>query len=270
MKIAELPRRLEIAFWVALVALMRSRHFGRILLSSGALVLGLVVFVLGTALASQEGANQEAVPLPYPQSEFAAQPVALPNGQQNWLLILVDDLGATRPLLWGAWLAVRSPEGPTLIFLPIYPAKDDPAAARLVQIPPISDEGMGLAPELVTALQAQGVWWTHYLALDADLLSSLVDALGGIDLGEGVILGEQTLALLRNAQTDPSLLVATQSEVIGALCERLNPADDRQALVTAWLAHTLTDLSAAEVEAGWERAGQGGPLCDFPLLGGGE
>lgn len=279
MNISGITRQIEIAFWTALVSAMRSPRLGRIL------VQGLSVFACGLLLwaviAWVQLPTQAATPVaaghaPLIEAESAlreARPAASPtNGQSNLLLVAVDYLGTRHPELLGVWLVVHTPSLPHASFLPIYPGSGAGAFdARLVESFNLKSD-RPLAGEFFEALEAQGLWWNHYLILDTAGLASLVDRTPGLDLGGERFDGRAVSAKLIKAAKDPRGVVDFQAQVAAAVCafaasETGIPAVSEMVDVLA--SHARTDLTPADLrQSAREFTAAGHLTCQFPTLAG--
>lgn len=269
MNLAQISRRLEIAFWIALVAALRSQRLGRFLNQAGIwIVCGLVLGATAVFLPRLTLSRAKVALVAQPQQ--GEQPVVQVNIQRNLLAILVDDFSAARPQLRGVWLLARAPYTPQVTFLPVYPL-DDLAAApaqRRLEEAFRAPAGDGLPSEFAQELQSRGIWWHDYLIVDEASLANLIDALGGIDLGDDRMSGKQALAQMTAVQNSASALEA-QARLARAICSR--SAQRWRVGETASAARLFggvrSDLSSAELLTAWQGALQpGGFACEFPTI----
>lgn len=269
MNLAQISRRLEIAFWMALVAALRSQRLGRFLTQAGIFIAcGLVLAATTAILPRLTPSKTEVAVVAQPQQ--AGQPVVPANGQRNLLTILVDDFSAAHPQLRGVWLVARAPYMPQVTFLPVYPL-DDLAAVPVQRKLKESFQlqiGGGLPSEFVQELQSRGLWWHNYLIIDEAGLVRLIDALGGIDLGDDLLGGKQALAQTLSAQDSASIL-EVQARLARAICSR--SAQRWKAGETTSAARlfggVLSDLSPDDLLTAWRGALQsGGFACEFPTI----
>jgi hypothetical protein len=194
------------------------------------------------------------------------------NGQENLLLILVDQVNATEPRLQGVWMLIHDPSGDKVYFMPIYPAqsKFGQDVKQSVGMEKIS----GLAPDLEQVLQVQGLWWDNYLIIDRGIIASLVQLVGGIDLEDGRLNGQQVIGLLPIADQDAQTALDLQARIAQGICQNLDSMAQNQSpqaffdlLVSGGAQSGYSDLTHADILTSWNRLKKaGGMSCEFPTL----
>lgn len=269
MNLAQISRRLEIAFWMALVAALRSQRLGRFLTQAGIwIACGLVLAATSAILPRFATSRANVAAVAQPQQ--GERPMVQVDTQRNLLAILVDDFSAARPQLQGVWLLAQAPYTPQVTFLPVYPLDDlaaVPAQRRLEEVFRLQG-GDGLPPEFAQQLRSRGMWWHNYLIVDEAGLANLIDALGGIDQGDDRLSGKQALAQMLAAQNPASILEA-QARLARAICSR--SAQKWKAGETSSAARLLdgvrSDLTSEALLTAWGDALRpGGFACEFPTL----
>jgi hypothetical protein len=273
MNISNLTDQIEIAFWTGIVSLLNPRRFSRLVSISLIMLFGLATLLLTALTFANIG---RATQLLKPQmaevrmTRYLGRP---DNGQNNLLLILVDQLEDSEPSLQGLWMLIKAPSGKQVTFMPIYPADSDighdvKQAFGLIK-------GSGLSPEFENVLQKQGLWWDNYLIIDREILATLVQLAGGIDLGEGSSNGQQVIDLLPIAEQDAQTALQLQARIAQGICQRFdsllqyeNPEEIFDLLIGGAPSQPVfSDLSHAELLASWNRLKKAGGLaCEFPTL----
>ena len=272
MKISNLSNQIEIAFWTGVVSLLRPRKFTRLISITSFLLLCLVALLLmaftfvykGRATRSLETTSAAVHVTP-----FLGRP---DNGQENLLLILVDQMDATEPSLQGVWMLIHDPSGNKVFFMPIYPAqsKFGQDIKQSVGIEKIS----GLAPELEQVLHKQGLWWDNYLVIDRGILASVVQLAGGIDLEDGRLNGQQVIGLLPIADQDAQTALDLQARIAQGICQRFDSLMQNESppalfelLIGGGTQSVYSDLTHSELLTSWNRLKKaGGMSCYFPTL----
>lgn len=275
MNISNISNQIEIAFWTGMVSLLRDRQITRTLSVLLVLLLCLMVMALTAFTWAVHG-------LPARPRESGVTLVHTPaylnrpeNGQNNLLLVVVDELEDREPDLLGAWMLIYAPSGLKVTFMPIYPTESK-AGANLEQTigQPL---GKGLSPAFQQALKAQGLWWDHYLIVDQNILATLVDLTGGIDLGNGRSNGKQVADLLPIADQDAQTAVELQARIARGVCERFDAmlqiasAETMTKMLSGDAATGLenTDLEPQELLVSWGRIREASNFtCEFPTLAG--
>jgi hypothetical protein len=273
MNITNLSNQIEIAFWMGVVSLLRPRRLNHLasfaLLSLLCLVgLFLTAFTFSYKSRVNRLLNQKSAPVRV--THFSGRP---DNGQNNLLLILVDQVDALEPALQGVWMLIQDPSGRKVTFMPIYPAEAElgQEVKQAVEMQKVN----GLPLELEQALQKQGLWWDHYLVIDRETLSRLVELAGGIDLGDGRLNGQQVTDLLPIASPDAQTSLALQARIAHGICQRfgaLLQKDNPDAVFELLIdkptqPSMISDLVHSDLSAFWSRSKKVGEIaCEFPTL----
>ena len=272
MNISNLSNQIEIAFWTGVVSLLRPRKSTRLITITSFLLLCLVALLLMAFTFFYKGRTSrslEAKSAAVHMTPFLGRP---DNGQENLLLILVDQVDATEPRLQGVWMLIHDPSGNKVYFMPIYPAQSEfgQDVKQSVGMGKIS----GLAPELEQVLQREGLWWDNFLIIDRETLASLVQLAGGIDLEDGRLDGQQVIGLLPIADQDAQTALDLQARIAQGVCQRFDSMVQNESpqalfelLIGGGTQSVYSDLTHSELLTSWNRLKKaGGMSCYFPTL----
>jgi hypothetical protein len=273
MNLSNLSNRIEIAFWIGLVALLRDRRVTRLTvlgLVGTFMLLMLTLTAFSWAFASQPNRLMPHQVATIQGSAHLKRPT---NGQKNLLLVAVDDLSGNEPSLQGVWMLIIAPSGRKVTFMPVYPSGAE-LAGDLVRT--FSQPANNIPSEaFLSTLEAQGHWWDNYLVVDQAALAALVDLSGGIDVGDGRMNGQQVAGLLSIAGQDDQTALDFQARLAQGICRRLNlslPKAGFEAITEILTGEgapeqTCSDLSQAALQASWSgMLAAGGLECEFPTL----
>lgn len=273
MNLSNLSNRIEIAFWIGVVAFLRDRRVTRFTLLS---LVGLL-FLAALMLSAFSWAYRDRPARLLPHKVDAIQNTAYlrrpDNGQKNLLLIIVDQLSANEPSLQGVWMLITAPTGRKVTFMPVYPTGTQ-AGKDLEHAFSQARDGVA-SGAFLQALENQGLWWDNYLIVDRVTLAALVDLTGGIDIGNGRSTGQQVVGLLSIAREDDQTSLDFQARLAQGICQRLNSMRQNASFET--ITEILTsstaqneaysDLSSEDLQASWSKMQAAGGLeCEFPTL----
>jgi hypothetical protein len=138
-----LTDRLEICFWQALVAVLKSRKIALLVACAIVLLACLPVSLLASGDFSYSGALRGMAASSDGSSGLGQLPCSgarCLQQQENVLVVLVDDLGSSDPTLEGVWLAARLISTHNVIWLPVFPTVSDSQQDQLLS------RAMGLSP----------------------------------------------------------------------------------------------------------------------------
>jgi hypothetical protein len=268
-----ISNRIEIAFWVGLVAVLRDRRVTRLTLAALVGLLMLVVLMLTAFSWPFSSQPNRLMPEQVATIQGVAHLKRPANGQKNLLLVVVDDLSGNEPSLQGVWMLIKAPSGRKVTFMPVYPTGSEQSVdlERLFNNP--ADEIPSGA--FLGALEAQGHWWDNYLVVDQAALAALVDLSGSIDLGNGSLNGQQVVGLLSIAGQDDQTAQDFQARLARGICRRLNNTLQNAGFeaITGILTgegapdQASSDLSREALQASWSgMQAAGGLECEFPTL----
>jgi hypothetical protein len=271
MKIRNLENEMEIRFWVLWVRLLKNRTALRTLGvicavwvgTSLGLLVGIVVqlfFISGFSLAIQRLWTDTP----------AVQSVA--NGQENVLVILVDQLENEQPELRAAWLVLIHPSGSQLIFLPIYPSLQvgqntlDTDLHRQFSLQ--ADHSPSLA--FLQALRNREMWWSYYLVMDEAALARMYALSFSVNDSTNRF-ASLAVSHLPLDWSKPQLALDGQARMVNQFCGQTGAVV--QAMPFDKMLETLageyyTDLSNEQFQQSWGflRSYTGNLYCEFPTL----
>ena len=273
MNLSNLSNRIEIAFWIGLVALLRNRRVTRLSLLGLVGVLLLVTLTLTGFTWAFTNRSDRLLTHKVTAIQNPAHLIRPDNGQKNLLLIVVDELSGNELSLLGAWMLINAPSGQKVTFMPIYPSGSE-TAEDLGQAFS-QTKGSLSSGAFLRLLEARGLWWDNYLIIDQAGLAALVDLSGGIDIGSIRSNGEQVVGLLSIAGQDDQTAQDFQARLAQGICQRLNTTLKNASILV--IIETLTgsaaqgkahsDLAPEDLQASWSRMqAAGGLSCEFPTL----
>jgi hypothetical protein len=124
-------------------------------------------------------------------------PITSTSEQHTIILFQVDDLTQASPHLVSIWLLFYYPDYPKLTMLLLYPPQEghsSPKTRALGQQFALLSNGL-LSPGFIAAVDSFGFKYNGYLITDSYSLTSWIDWLGGVKIGEDVNLSSGTSAL---------------------------------------------------------------------------
>ncbi len=141
--------------------------------------------------------------------------------QVHLLLISADDLQKKSVTLQSAWWIIFAPDAP-LQWIPLYPSPNGDAnqnkkLAADFGIQKTEDESV-LNPSFTQRLLEQDLCWDGYLVADNQLISAIVDDLGGITIRSAHLTGKQVINKQQQALASPAKSLAFQSDLMEELC----------------------------------------------------
>ncbi len=194
----------------------------RINLNCLLLIIGLAIGIwLGYNFASR---NISGLPAPSP-----ATPYPTNKDQRSLLVVGVDQLTASDPLLKGVWYIAYLPGKPEINLVPLYPAIYEPFRAKNSIISTAFEitRGGELSPGFFEALDSiYGPTTGVPLLIDDFTLISLIDLLGGVEINGRVIKGKNAVPSIPAPLDNLDDAFAGQATLLNGLCLRA-PAQDR-------------------------------------------
>jgi len=310
MKLNKLLQRLEIGFWTLIIGLMDNRRQLRlipILVFPGMClsVATVACFCSGmlkvTAPSRQissrittprfEAPQLETPQLETPQlepSHYATPQFETPqneivqptnilkhvaNGQRNVLLVLVDRLTSDSPRLQGVWLLACLPSSSHATFLPLYPSSKSGRQAEEDSLSGLFSLDRNGAPGLdfLNALSDKNIWWDYYLVLDNLALASVVELIGGVNLGQGELSGTQVMRFLSQPTQEPHAELMGQAMLAREFCSRIPvvfAGSNWEIQFELLTGHIYSDMELNSSRIDWARirAFATALSCEFPTL----
>jgi len=256
MNLANMGRRLEIAFWIGAVAFLLQLKEKKVFfyITSIALIasfLSIIAWVVVSASAPAPAALPAGEVVVPAASVDSIKPLA--EGQHNTLVILVDQIGQPDPKLEGMWLVVRHIPRPHVMLLPLYPKLQGNADEILVEHFRLNADGAP-AHVFLQALQSKDLRWDSLLVLDKASLAQLIQLVGGVDLGQGILSGAEVIAQLPSSRQSPEGALSVQADLVLELCKRtpqLALSGDPISEMEQFSDHIYLDPSFKQVAASW-------------------
>ena len=269
MQVLRSVRRVEIIFWTAMIALMRSRRLVKVAIIAAFTLLSLSA--LGIASLTlyhylQQSPQRLVVPVSHSQPA-----IAVPSrDQRNILIILVDSLSTSNPRLEGVWLVGKLSTNPRLVFFPIFPVSGAGEGEQWS-----GAFGLDAAGEPANAflenLKTKNIQWDNYLLVDYPSLADLIELTGKIDWNGQQLSGPEVVAKIPFTRLDPQAALQAQAFVAQELCSNtallMQSADPM--LLWGLLTHRMhSDLELASLQAARDDFALivGGPRCEFPTF----
>lgn len=194
------------------------------------------------------------------------------NGQQNLLVITVDQLALARPVLKSIWLLITYPEISNLILVPIYPSnQEDSITADLMLAQTFAMTAQQTPRSEFLEPLRKKIYWDNYLIVDQKGVSSVLrilhqfaEELPGKENQTNSILLPQT-----GQEVDRSL--ENQVQIWNIVClelSRISKAGKMEDLIQKISPYVRTNLLWEELSQQWsfEQPNDFQMGCEFPTL----
>jgi hypothetical protein len=197
--------------------------------------------------------------------------IELETNQNNYLLVYVDRLQATRPDLKGVWLVVAVPDQYTFTILPIFPATSFDASEfnqELARSFSLSEDGT-LDIQFLNQLRTHNYFWNHQLFIDDIGLISIYDQLSGKTTKPMTSTGAQLLAEMQPWHNSPQDALNQQHLMLLNLCsgiQGVSPEADIMPVLELIPTHFLTDIGDESLMFHWGKIKENPAqfVCEFP------
>ena len=233
----------------------------------------LTGFIVGASVVSANVTPQNKTPdreIPQPT---AAEESRIENGQRNLVVFAIDRLDNPAPNLEAVWLVLRSSSSPNLSILPLFPSSleggpaEDAFLKNSFQLQP---DGT-LHPDFVSALQSKELWWHNYAVVDESGWALLIDLVGGIDAGNGLISGTAVVAGTPKSWENSQAALEGQISIAKSLCNPVRSdtviSDPTPEILALLSQHVRTDLDLTGFVKEWQEIRlTGRNRCKFPTL----
>lgn len=194
------------------------------------------------------------------------------NGQQNLLVITVDQLALAKPVLKSIWLLITYPEISNLILVPIYPSnQEDSITADLMLAQTFAMTAQQTPRSEFLEPLRKKIYWDNYLIVDQKGVSSVLrilhqfaEELPGKENQTNSILLPQT-----GQEVDRSL--ENQVQIWNIVClelSRISKAGKMEDLIQKISPYVRTNLLWEELSQQWsfEQPNDFQMGCEFPTL----
>ncbi len=207
-------------------------------------------FMLGTSAAQSKSRAPEVTP---PTStQVSATSTAAPNGQQNFLIIGVDDLKAKSPRLESIWMLLYIPPTPQFTLIPLYPSPyaGGEELQNYIESTFALESDLKPNPAFLVAVQSVNIWWNNYILLDETAMAKVINTASADNAINDPEFGSRTIATLPLAWDDPEAAVLAQAELLNGLCHDFarNFSGKNLEISSKTLSnHVSSDLSVAQL-----------------------
>lgn len=232
----------------------------------------LVGFLLGSSAARSQGLS-DVVP-PTATAQTLATSTTAPNGQQNLLIIGVDDLESQTPRLESIWLLLYISPTPKFTLIPLYPSSYAGGVEQEDYLENTFRLGDDLKPDLafLVAVQSIDIWWNHYVILDENAIAEIINLSSGDNAMNDPSFGSRTVANLPLAWENPEAAVLAQAELLNGLCHdfaRNGSSKDLNEFLKSLNNHVSSDLNTTQLGAALKSliaTGSERVQCQFPTI----
>jgi hypothetical protein len=195
------------------------------------------------------------------------------TGQNNLLLIGIDQLSSPLPNLESVWLAIYFPGNHNVTLIPIYPG--------MKQNAPFADDnlansfGLDVHGELSTIFVDElrkSIWWDNYLILDEYAFAEVVNFLGSTSSGASKTNRANVLEHIPEVILDVPGALWGQARIVESICKQISVdsiQEGSEKELIRLTEHFRTDLDINTIFEDWkfQRSNSNGSLvCEFPTL----
>jgi hypothetical protein len=194
------------------------------------------------------------------------------NGQQNLIILIVDQLASTKPEMISIWLLITFPEFSNLTLVPIYPSNLEnliKADLDLKQAFALTDH-QTLDP-MFTDLLHDLFHWDYYLITDQIGVNSIKRILSQSTLGYSTISEQTNPVLLPQTGQEMDFNLRGQVESWDGICSdlsRISNTEQLEDLFKQVSPYFNTNLRWKKFSNQWSFDPSDGRYisCDFPTL----
>ena len=194
------------------------------------------------------------------------------NGQQNLLVITVDQFTSAKPALESIWLLITHPDISNLTLVPIYPSnQEDPKTADLILAQTFAMTAQQTPNSEFLELLQKKIYLDNYLILDQKGVSSVLRILH--QFAEGLPGKENQTSVILLPQTGEGVdrSLENQVQIWYGIClelSRISKAGKIEGLIRKISPHIRTDLKWEEFSSQWsfEQPKDFQIGCEFPTL----
>jgi hypothetical protein len=165
------------------------------------------------------------------------------------------------------------PDFPKISLIPLFPESTSiPVDLSLEIANEISLDEQGLPEEaFFEMLTRANYWWSGYVLMDQFAMISIIDSLGGIDLGDGTHNGALTIGNLPIASVDPGAAVTAQSTLLSKICALILTHDAAIAVedvLSLFPRHIRSDRTSLDLKSIWQTiiTAEQQFSCSFPTI----
>ena len=190
------------------------------------------------------------------------------NGQWNLLVIAVQDLTSSEPVLENLWLLISFPRNQTLTLLPILP---DPSGvistAHFVLRDTFSLSNQKDPAASFFDQLHQEFWWDNYILVDEVGISQILDIIHPMGVGNKGV----NLESIQSTWENPTEALLRQAELFSTICDQFNnftQSGKIEILIQKMDDYIQSDLDWNEFMTNWSTYRTKGKQfeCEFPTL----
>ena len=208
------------------------------------------------------------------QKEFVDDSASrINNGQQNLLVITVDQLALAKPVLESIWLLITYPEISNLTLVPIYPSiREDSITAHLMLAQTFVMTAQQTPHSEFLELLREKIYWDNYLIADQKGVSSVLRILDQFsERYPGQKNQTNSILLPQTGQEVDRRSLENQIQIWNGVCldlSRISKADEIENLIQQISPHFHTNLLWEELSQQWsfEQPNDFHMGCEFPTL----
>jgi hypothetical protein len=170
------------------------------------------------------------------------------RSQENLLVILVDDLNASPPILESIWMIYFYPaQQPNLVMMPVYPSGKEESDQKTKK--DFHFIFLGGIPKVFwkDLEDAHHLNWDHYLVVDHITLGTFLSQVTGKS-------APKSLALPYKEGKTPNFTKVTR-KLASTLCTSLKAEEKNPNLAVDWYVlkgHIKTDITVAMIQDNWD------------------
>jgi hypothetical protein len=194
------------------------------------------------------------------------------NGQYNLLVITVDQLASTKPVLESIWLLITYPEFSNLTLVPIFPTgqdnmkTDDLTLAQIFVMTPQQTPNSDFL-ELIR----EKIYWDNYLVVDQKGVSNVMKILQQYAEGFPGKENQTNTILLPQTEQEIDRGLEKQVQIWNGVClhlSRISKLGEMKKLIQQISPHIRTNLVLEELPQQWlfEQPNDFPMGCEFPTL----
>ena len=194
------------------------------------------------------------------------------NGQQNLLVITVDQLALAKPVLESVWLLITYPEISNLTLVPIYPSiQEDSLTADLMLAQTFAMTAQQTPHSEFLELLREKIYWNNYLIVDQEGASSVLRILHQYSERIPGQKNQMNSILLPQTGQEIDRSLENQVQIWNGIClelTRISKAGKIEDLIQEISPHVRTNLKWEEFSPHWsfEQPIDFQMGCDFPTL----
>ncbi len=192
--------------------------------------------------------------------------------QRDVFVIGVNRLRAAQPELAAVWYLLYIPDHPSVLMINLYPSGNPEQDQRLVESFEIGPDKKPTRRFLNAVNKIPKTEYiTGYLLLDEIALMEIINFMGGVDLGSGLMNGPRALGEIPSPSEDPDEALEMQARLLNGMCQRAGAIqiprtfDELGNLMPTFM---ISDLELDQAIDDWLSLRSSGTAlnCEFPQI----